>query len=205
LTQFEYTVAQGKVISHYVDEQGNQLTNDEVQSGDLETPWTTKQKEIPGYHFKEVQGNTSGSFTPNDQEVTYIYTHAEGTADVTYIDDTTGETLTNQELSGNINEKSDYSTAETIKNYENKGYELVSDDFPSDGVTFTEDEQHYVVHLKHKIDKDSLSKTVRETIHYVYEDGSKAAEDVFDSAHCAHEIIINRVTGEIVKDNGWTS
>ncbi|MFV8083254.1 mucin-binding protein, partial [Enterobacter cloacae complex sp.6701430] len=97
------------------------------------------------------------------------------------------------------------STAETIKNYENKGYELVSDDFPSDGVTFTEDEQHYVVHLKHKIDKDSLSKTVRETIHYVYEDGSKAAEDVFDSAHFAHEIIIDRVTGEIVKDNGWTN
>lgn len=54
-------------------------------------------------------------------------------------------------------------------------------------------------------DKDSLSKTVRETIHYVYEDGSKAAEDVFDSAHFAHEIIIDRVTGEIVKDNGWTN
>lgn len=74
LEQFDYTVAQGKVTTHYVDEQGNPLADDDVQSGDLDATWTTNQKDIPGYQFKEVQGNPTGTFTADDQEVTYIYT-----------------------------------------------------------------------------------------------------------------------------------
>jgi hypothetical protein len=74
LEQFDYTIAQGQVTAHYVDEQGNPLADDDIQSGDLETAWTTKQKEIPGYQLKKVQGISTGTFTADDQYVYYIYT-----------------------------------------------------------------------------------------------------------------------------------
>jgi len=43
---------------------------------------------------------TEGTYTANDQEVTFVYTRNVGQADVTYIDDTTGKTLTTKDLSG---------------------------------------------------------------------------------------------------------
>ncbi|MBE1727620.1 transposase, partial [Lactobacillus plantarum] len=54
-------------------------------------------------------------------------------------------------------------------------------------------------------DKDSLTKTVTETVHYKYANGSKAADDKTDSVKFNHEVIVDKVTGEIVKDNGWTA
>lgn len=234
LEGFDYTVAQGQVVSHYIDEAGNTLSDDVIQSGDLDTPWATEQKEIPGYKFKEVQGKTSGKYTADNQVVTYIYEQSQGLADVRYIDDILNETLATVELGGNVGAKAGYSTADRIKYYEDRGYELVSDNYPKDDITFSEVPQHYQVHLQHKVtpvnpenpqepdtpinpndpnspvwpdgtDKSSLTKLINETVHYVYKDGSMAAQDVNDQVIFNHEIIIDNVTGEMIQDNGWTT
>mgnify|MGYP004700967595 FL=1 len=176
--EFTYTVAQGTVTAKYVDESGNIISDSSTTNGDLGTDYNTTQKDIPGYSFKEVTGSpVSGQYTANDQAVTYVYTRNQGNADVKYIDDTDNQVLSTKNLSGNTGDKADYSTAETIQNYENQGYELVKDNYPKDGVTYTDDTQHYEVHLSHKITETTESKTVNETVHYVYQDGTKASDN----------------------------
>ncbi|MCI1072462.1 lectin-like domain-containing protein, partial [Lactococcus lactis] len=81
LTSFDYTVAQGKVTAHYVDDTGKTINPDVTQQGDIGDPWSTEQKDIPGYTFKETQGTPTGNYTANDQEVTYVYTFGDSASD----------------------------------------------------------------------------------------------------------------------------
>ena len=82
-------VAGGNVIAKYVDENGNPIADDVIASGNVGDPYSTTQKDVPGYTFKEVQGNPTGSFTDQDQTVTYVYTKNPAT-------DNNGGTGTNQ-------------------------------------------------------------------------------------------------------------
>ncbi|MBN2938401.1 MAG: MucBP domain-containing protein, partial [Lactococcus lactis] len=195
---FTYTVAQGTVIANYVDEQGNTIAQQETTSGDIDTPYVTSQKTIPGYTFKASNGAaTSGNYAANDQTVNYVYTRNQGTIDVTYIDQTTGQTLSKKDLSGGTGDSSNYTTADTIKSYTDAGYELVSDNYPSGGTVFTDTAQHYVVNLKQKLVVSSEQKQVNETIQYVYEDGSKAADDYnAPPLNFTRSVTTNQVTGE---------
>ena len=54
-------------------------------------------------------------------------------------------------------------------------------------------------------DKDSLTTDINQTIHYQYGDGSQAAHDKTDSTTFEHQLEIDKVTGEVVKDDGWTA
>ncbi|MCD5424758.1 MucBP domain-containing protein, partial [Limosilactobacillus fermentum] len=67
-------VAGGNVTAKYVDENGNPIADDVIASGNVGDPYSTTQKDVLGYTFKEVQGNPTGSFTDQDQTVTYVYT-----------------------------------------------------------------------------------------------------------------------------------
>ena len=195
---FTYTVAQGTVISNYVDEQGKTIAPSETTSGDINTPYTTSQKTIPGYTFKASNGaTTSGNYAVNDQTENYVYTRNQGSIDVTYIDQTTGQTLSKKDLSGGTGDSSNYTTTDTIKSYTDAGYELVSDNYPSGGTVFTDTAQHYVVNLKQKLVVSSEQKQVNETIQYVYEDGSKAADDYnAPPLNFTRSVTTNQVTGE---------
>ncbi|EIQ7097483.1 BspA family leucine-rich repeat surface protein, partial [Enterococcus faecalis] len=51
------------VTVKYVDEQGNSISDNVVLTGNVGDNYTTEQKEITGYTFKEVQGNPTGTFT----------------------------------------------------------------------------------------------------------------------------------------------
>ena len=65
------------VTAKYVDTDGNSISEDIVKSGNIGDDYSTKQKEIAGYAFKEVQGNVSGQFTNQAQTVTYVYTKSK--------------------------------------------------------------------------------------------------------------------------------
>ncbi|MGQ2285582.1 MucBP domain-containing protein [Leuconostoc pseudomesenteroides] len=67
-------LAGGDVTANYVDENGNKITAPVVKSGNVGDEYSTEQKEIDGYTFKKVQGNTTGTFTSDAQTVTYVYT-----------------------------------------------------------------------------------------------------------------------------------
>ena len=100
---------------------------------------------------------------------------------VNYVDDTTGKTLATKELNGKSDEKSGYTTSDSIANYEKQHYDLVSDETNGSELIFDHDDkvdQVYNVHLIHHLSSISDTKTINETIHYVYEDGKTASPDV---------------------------
>ncbi|MDU0403508.1 hypothetical protein KF7HA_01872 [Lactococcus lactis] len=98
---------------------------------------------------------------------------------------------------GGTGDSSNYTTTDTIKSYTDAGYELVSDNYPSGGTVFTDTAQHYVVNLKQKLVVSSEQKQVNETIQYVYEDGSKAADDYnAPPLNFTRSVTTNQVTGE---------
>ncbi|MBM6974225.1 mucin-binding protein, partial [Lactobacillus gallinarum] len=69
---------------------------------------------------------------------------------VAYIDDKTGQTIGTKTLTGVTNAKSGYTTADSIKTYQDLGYKLVRDDTKGAEIVFDNDgskDQSYTVHF----------------------------------------------------------
>ncbi|WP_162297898.1 Cna B-type domain-containing protein [Halalkalibacillus sediminis] len=79
--------AGGDVTAKYEDEDGNEIADSEVFSGNIGDSYNTEQKEIDGYRFKEVIGDPSGEFTEDPQTVTYVYEKIIGSLTVTKVDE----------------------------------------------------------------------------------------------------------------------
>ncbi|MFK4878836.1 MucBP domain-containing protein [Lactococcus petauri] len=104
-------VTAADVTAKYVDTEGNKISDDVVKSGNIGDVYSTEQKDIEGYTFKEVQGNPIGQFTDTPQTVTYVYTkNPVKAADVTahYVDIDGNKISDDVVKSGNIGD--DYST-----------------------------------------------------------------------------------------------
>ena len=170
---------------------------------------------IAGYTPSEaVVKRSSNSDAEQGPTLTVIYTADAQTAYVKYVDDTTGETLRQDDLHGYTDETIPYSTAEGIKKFEGDGYELFKDNFPA-GEKFDNDDkndQTYTVIFKHhreNVDPNHSSadgtkgtKTLTETVHYKYADGTKAAEDQTAQVTFTRNGVLDDVTG-IVAWGKW--
>ncbi|MFG5434053.1 MucBP domain-containing protein [Enterococcus faecalis] len=66
-------VKAAEVTTKYVDTEGNKISDEVVKTGNIGDDYTTEQKAIDGYTFKEVRGNPTGKFTDQVQTVTYMY------------------------------------------------------------------------------------------------------------------------------------
>lgn len=64
----------GQIRVSYLDENGKKISEDVVKTGTIGDTYTTEEKKIKGYTFKEVKGNKAGAFTEDTQLITYIYT-----------------------------------------------------------------------------------------------------------------------------------
>lgn len=121
------------VTVHYQDEDGNPIADDVVlDNGHIGETYTTEQKDLDGYTFKEVQGNPTGEFTDQPQEVTYVYTANVTTGTVTVHYETEDGTVIKDphQLTGDIDDT--YTTTpEDID-----GYKLVTTPANATG-TFT--------------------------------------------------------------------
>ena len=62
------------IIVNYIDCQNNVISPSQTLSGGFNETYSTEQKEIEGYTFKEVKGKPRGQFTDKVQNVTYVYT-----------------------------------------------------------------------------------------------------------------------------------
>ncbi|NQI73774.1 hypothetical protein HO590_11460 [Streptococcus suis] len=151
-----------------------------------------------------------------------VYTPNEQVGTVTYIDETTGKTLEVDNLKGVTDAAIGYSTADRIAYYKSLGYELVSDNYPTDAVYDNIDgnSQDYQVVLKHIVTpvtpdnptnpKDGktleLTRTVTRTIEYKYidENGAEASATVTQTATFTRTATVDMVTGEVVYAD-WTS
>ncbi|GDZ83454.1 hypothetical protein LCIT_06960 [Leuconostoc citreum] len=116
--------------------------------------------DIPGYTPVDPTGKplNPGDAYPVDPskpgaDTPIHYQANDQKANVTYIDQTTGQTIKADQLTGKSDQTSDYRTKASIDQFTKQGYELVSDDYPANGVVFDRDdqkEQNYTVVLKHK-------------------------------------------------------
>ncbi len=165
---------------------------------------------IAGYTPSEaVVKRSSNSDAEQGPTVPVIYTADAQTAYVKYVDDTTGETLRQDDLHGYTDETIPYSTAEGIKKYEGDGYVLVSDGFKP-GTKFGVGTPTYEVHFKHgtthtdATDKNAEQKIVTETIHYVYENNQTAKPDYTSAVDFKRGYTTDNVTGKVVSYDPWT-
>ena len=164
-------------------------TQDLVDNSIAWNAWTPDQQTFVGVDTPAVGGYTPDietvapatvSHDTPDVERTVIYHADDQTILVHYIDDDTQSTLKTDSIIGKTSQKSGYKTGKTIDGYKQAGYDLVSDDTNGDELVFDNDStkaQVYNVHLKHRHQAASDSDTVKQTVHYVYNDGSKAADD----------------------------
>ncbi len=190
--------------------------------------------DIPGY-TPNVPSVTPEDPT-KDTPVIYNKDKNPATGKVVYIDDTTGTTLQTDPLKGEAGDPINYTTQSTIKDYEDKGYEFVSSNFTDGKEVFKKgDVNNFEVHLKHGIvpvtpenpgkpgepinpndpdgpkypedsGKDNLSKEYTSTLHFQYEDGTKAADDNVQTSTWTRTLNIDKVTGEILNpDEAWKS
>ncbi|MGT2846127.1 mucin-binding protein [Streptococcus massiliensis] len=215
---------QTKITVRYVDTVGNEIASQAYQYGypvgsTIASPspdYDVKTKNITGYTLvktaqpiasvagTQLLDNTKVAFGAADKDVYFVYSVNKEKAQVRYIDDTTGATLETKELTGDYNTTDTYRTQPSIQNYQAQGYELVSDNYPSTGVTYNETVQKFEVHLKHKVTKTTESKDVKQTIRYVYEDGTKAADSKESKLTFTREVTTDAVTHQDTK-GAWTA
>lgn len=64
---------QGSLVVNYVDKDGNKLATSDNESGNIDSSYTTKPKEISGYKLVETPSNANGTYTDVTTTVSYVY------------------------------------------------------------------------------------------------------------------------------------
>ena len=171
---------------------------------------------------REIAPNTSTEFsnynctvrnpyvTAVQHEVQFIYSPDKQHMTITYVDDTTGKTLHTDKRDGFSDQDANYTTSDTIKQYEDQHYKLVSDTTKGQDLIFDHDDdadQTYEVHFVHG--EHAIDQTIspKQTIHYVYANGlarqGKAADDNVQQLSFKRDGYNDEVTG-IDHWNAWT-
>ncbi|WP_444510703.1 mucin-binding protein [Lactobacillus crispatus] len=190
-----------------------------------------KTPDIPGWHTDTP--NVTPTDPTKDIPVVYTKNVENQNVTVKYFDDTKETDLSSYDksISAKPGEALNYSTQPSITELENKGYKLVSDNF--NVTTMPEKGGNYEVHFVHKTttitpgkpgkpgepinpndpngpkwptgtDAKALTKQGNQTVHYVYADGTKAADDNVQNTTFAHTLVFDNVTGKQIEDKGWT-
>ncbi|WP_155859758.1 mucin-binding protein, partial [Lactobacillus equicursoris] len=149
----------GKILGYDTDNDGK------VDTESADRAWTPTEKTLEavksadpssvGYDKVDIPNVSSLLVTPDQADTTVTVTYSNNpvivSGTIKYVDDTTGAELDNDNLpSGEVGSKINYTTADKIKNYEDQGYELVSNDFADGTQTYAKEDNNFVVHLKHK-------------------------------------------------------
>ena len=232
----------GKILGYDTNNDGKVDTENADRAW---TPLSTEFSEVKSTDpkslgFDNVDKSTISTVTivpgQADLKETVVYSNnpvvVSGT--ITYIDDTTGVTLDEDALpEGEVGSKINYTTAGKITGYENKGYELVSNDFNDGKQTYAKEGDDFVVHLKHatktitpedpatpgdpinpnypnspvyptEADRKNLVKDATQTIHYVGA-GDKTPADKPQTQKDAftRTVTIDKVTGKVFSTSDW--
>ncbi|WP_414467486.1 mucin-binding protein [Limosilactobacillus reuteri] len=189
--------------------------------------WTTDVPNVtPEVPTKDTNvPYTKPTPTPEDQTVTVKYiddTTGDGHTDLSSYD---------KSITAKPGEALNYTTQGSIAKLKNKGYKLVSDNF--NVTTMPQNGGNYEVHFIHNTttitpdkpgnpdkpinpndpdgpkwpsgtDAKSLTKQGSQTVHYVYADGTKAADDNVQNTTFDHTLVFDNVTGKKIEDKGWT-
>ena len=173
-------------------------SNDNAQTVDsVNTPsitgYTPDKSSIEKQAFK---------FGDQDVEVTVTYNANAQTAKITYIDDTTKNTLDSKDANGKFGQAIAFATApsDEIANYKKQGYKLVSNDFNDNKYQADNSKNVFYVHFVHDTKKVSRNDDVNMTVHYVMDDNSEAPSDNKQTVNFTEDGIQDLVTQKIT----WT-
>ncbi|MBC1963847.1 MucBP domain-containing protein, partial [Listeria welshimeri] len=168
-TQTPTPVEQGTVTVNYQDEQGNSLAPTETLKGDVGETYTTIQKDITGYDFKEVQGNTTGEFTTKAQVVTYVYTQTPVPAanlTIKYLDENGNQIHEPKIISGNVGDP--YDVTGDLDELQIEGYTIDTTKLPANATGVLSNDQIQVIYIYNK--KPLADVTI--TVKFVDQDGN---------------------------------
>ena len=146
---------QARLTVQYVDNYNHTLLSEKTEFAKPGTAYAESAPDIPGYKLDHNNGYAQGVYSAANttNSVVFVYVAKNQKAVVNFVDQTDDKTLSSEPLTGKTNTKSDYTPAEKIAYYKSMGYELVSNDFPANGLVFDADDskdQVYTVVLKHK-------------------------------------------------------
>ncbi|WP_424350087.1 MucBP domain-containing protein (plasmid) [Latilactobacillus sp. 5-91] len=168
------------VTVKYQDKAGNKLADNVVKSGNIGDPYTTEQKAIKGYTFKEVKGNPNGIFSDKPQTVTYVYTKDPvKAADVTvkYQDKAGNKLADNIVKSGNVGDQ--YTTEQKAI----KGYTFKEVKGNPNGIFSDKPQTVTYVYTKDPV------KAADVTVKYQDEAGNKLADNVVKSGNIGDQYV----------------
>ncbi|WP_155287747.1 mucin-binding protein [Lacticaseibacillus zhaodongensis] len=179
-----------------------------VQFGDANTTETVTYWQV-GIPETNPQVKTEVPEAPSTTPDKY-YDNTDGDAQhaaMVYFDDTTHQWLHTDNLRGNTGTVIDYDAAAGIKNYTDKGYELVSNGFQS-GTTYDADDattQTFTIHLQHGTSTQQLKTSVTRTINYVVADGgTQAPAPVVQQVDFTRTVTVDKVTGQVISSTPAT-
>nr|WP_302145552.1 MucBP domain-containing protein [Limosilactobacillus mucosae] len=148
----------GEVLGYDVDGDGK------VDTTDADAAWMPSSAELGavksadpvtlGFDYVDLATVGSAAVTPGQQALTQsvVYSKAKVSGMIKYVDDVTGKTLSEFELPiGEVGSLIGYTTADQIKLYEERGYELTSSDFVDGTQIYAKAGNDFVVHFKHAI------------------------------------------------------
>ncbi|NSV39100.1 MucBP domain-containing protein, partial [Enterococcus faecalis] len=133
------------VTVKYVDEKENELSKAMILQGKYGTEYESQPATIKGWKLKQTPTNASGTFTEEEQTVTYVYEQKDGASvTVKYVDEKGNELSKTVILQGKYGTKYESQPA-TIK-----GWKLKQTSTNASGI-FTEEEQTVTyVYVKEK-------------------------------------------------------
>jgi hypothetical protein len=179
---------------------------------------TVNNKSIDGFTLDKPSVTLKTNFANPMVADTVTYSEILQKAHVDLVDDTTGKILASLDFNGSpmsvgpanteeygtwlrnvvypiwgIDSNNSNPTPDDIKNYAFVSENITSASWDDDSSV----DQKFEIHVKHTYSTVKDQKTVNETIHYVYGDGSKAADDVVNSATFTRENVKDNVTGDV--------
>ena len=185
-----------------VDEVTNKVTYDDWSENGKHTFDKVDVPNVPGY---TASGEVSSiAVTPETQssKVDITYTANAQHMMITYVDDTTGKKLHTDKLDGVSDQDTKYTTVDSIKQYTDLHYKLVSDSTNGKDLIFDHDDnadQSYEVHFVHGTHTINQTTSSKQTIHYVYADDlarhGKAADDNVQQLSFKRDGYNDEVTG----------
>ncbi|MCH3922094.1 mucin-binding protein [Limosilactobacillus sp.] len=217
---------------HYVDEHGNELFGDTVQSvtfnkstetdynGNVinDGAWVSDHNQFDAVVAPTKDGYTADqaqvdqlAIDANDSnqkhEVTIVYHANKQTATITYVDDATGKAIKTETVNGKVGQKIVFATypGYQIKLLEQQGYELGPNDFRFEGEYYSSDsaKNHFTVHLNHGKKADVDTKTITRTINVTNPDGT--VKTTKQAAELSRMVTKDAVTGDVLETGDWTT
>ena len=183
--------------------------NDEVTGQDHWNNWQATN----GQTFNAVQSPSKKGYTPDKTSIetvnvkpgdknidtTVTYNANAQVAKISYIDDNTGATLKTDNANGKFNQaiSFDNNVDNQIKDYEQQGYALKSNNFSNQTYQADNAKNVFEVHLIHGTKNVQRTQKITETVQYQMEDGTKAPVTNSQSTSFTQDGVQDLVTNNI--------